>query len=85
MKVYILKTQNNLVLNKNFEWSSEPHRDTVFSSTHRDIALNQLIEINAKDISLRVSIVECEADSKGRPILIPSEKVAANSDQSNAA
>jgi hypothetical protein len=85
MKVYILKTQNNLVLNKNFEWSSEPHRDSVFSSPHRDIALNQLIELNAKDISLRVSIVECEADSKGRAILIPSEKVAANSDQSNAA
>jgi hypothetical protein len=85
MKVYILKTQNNLVLNKNFEWSSEPHRDTVFSSPHRDIALNQLIELNAKDISLRVSIVEREADSKGRAILIPSEKVAANSDQSNAA
>jgi hypothetical protein len=85
MKVYILKTQNNLVLNKNFEWSSEPHRDTVFSSLHRDIALNQLIEINAKDISLRVSIVECEADSKSRPILIPSEKIAANSAQPNAA
>jgi hypothetical protein len=85
MKVYILKTQNNLVLNKNFEWSSEPHRDTVFSSLHRDIALNQLIEINAKDISLRVSIVECEADSKSRPIPIPSEKIAANSAQPNAA
>ena len=85
MKVYILKTQNNLVLNKNFEWSFEPHRDSIFSSLHRDIALNQLIELNAKDISLRVSIAECESDPKGRPILIPSEKVAANSDQSNAA
>ena len=85
MKVYILKTQDNLVLNKNFEWSSEPHRDSVFHSPHRDIALNQLIEVNAKDISLRVSIVEHEADSKGRPILISNADVAANSAQSNAA
>ncbi len=85
MKVYILKTQNNLVLNKNFEWSSEPHRDSVFHSPHRDIALNQLIEMNAKDISLRVSIVECESDPKGRPILIANEKIAANAAQSNAA
>ncbi|MCT2529304.1 hypothetical protein N2382_00420 [SAR92 clade bacterium H921] len=85
MKVYILKTQDNMFLNKNFEWSLEPHRDSIFHSQHRDIALNQLIEINAKDISLRVSIVEYEADSKGRPILISSEKIAANSTRSNAA
>ena len=85
MKIYILKTQNNLVLTKKFEWTSEPHRDSVFHCSYRDIALNQLIEVNAKDIDLRVSIVECDADSKGRPILIAPEKVAANSDQSNAA
>ena len=90
MKVYILKTQNNLVLNKNFEWSSEPHRDSVFSSLHRDIALNQLIELNAKDINLRAQIIECEADKKGRPVLLLEasaiqSSTPANVDQTNAA
>tara|TARA_B110000046_G_C13026173_1_gene414245 strand:+ start:4934 stop:5191 length:258 start_codon:yes stop_codon:yes gene_type:complete len=85
MKVYTLKTQDNQFLNKKFEWSLEPHRDSIFHSQHKDIALNQLIEVNAKDISLRVCVVEYEADSKGRPILSPNVKIAANSTQSSAA
>lgn len=87
MKLYILKTRNHLVLNKNCEWSDEPHRDTVFFTEHRDIALNQLIEVNAKDTDLRVFMVECDSDAKGRPILVADEVVAENiaSNQSNAA
>ena len=87
MKLYILKTRNNLVLNRNCEWSDEPHRDTVFCTEHRDIALNQLIEVNAKDTDLRVYMVECDSDAKGRPILAADEVVAKNieSNQSNVA
>jgi len=87
MKLYILKTRNHLVLNKNCEWSDEPHRDTVFFTEHRDIALNQLIEVNAKDTDLRVYMVECDSDAKGRPILVVDKVVAENiaSNQSNAA
>ena len=87
MKLYILKTRNNLVLNKNCEWSAEPHRDTVFFTQHKDIALNQLIEVNARDTALRVFMVECEPDSKGRPILVSDEVIVEDieSNQSNAA
>lgn len=87
MKLYILKTRNNLVLNKNSAWSDEPHRDTVFFTEHRDIALNQLIEVNAKDTDLRVYMVECDSDAKGRPIVVADEVVVKNieSNQSNTA
>ncbi|MDG1165919.1 MAG: hypothetical protein P8N61_11170, partial [Porticoccaceae bacterium] len=76
-------------LNKDLEWSSEADRNVVFCSPYRDIALNQLIELNAKDIDLRASIVECEADAKGRPVLTAdlqaSNESPPNSSQSDAA
>jgi hypothetical protein len=89
MKIYILQTQDQRTLNKDLEWSSEADRNCVFCTPYRDIALNQLIELNAKDIDLRASIVECEADANGRPVLSAelqaNNQAAANSDQSDAA
>ena len=83
MKIFILQTQDQRTLNKDLEWSSEADRNAVFQTPHRDIAINQLIELNAKDISLRAAIVECEADSKGRPVLTVGQQ-ARNSDDSSS-
>lgn len=89
MKIYILQTQDQRTLNKDLEWSSEADRNAVFQTPHRDIAINQLIELNAKDISLRAAVVECEADNKGRPVLTVGQHASNSSDadskQSNAA
>jgi len=89
MKIYILQTQDQRTLNRDLEWSSEADRTMVFYTPYRDIALNQLIELNAKDIDMRASIVECEADAKGRPLLTAdlqaSNESPASSDQSDAA
>jgi len=89
MKIYILQTQDQRTLNRDLEWSSEADRSMVFCTPYRDIALNQLIELNAKDIDMRASIVECEADAKGRPLLTAdlqaSNESPASSDQSDAA
>ena len=89
MKIYILQTQDQRTLNRDLEWSSEADRTMVFCTPYRDIALNQLIELNAKDIDMRALIVECEADAKGRPLLTAdlqaSNESPASSDQSDAA
>ncbi len=89
MKIFILQTQDQRTLNNDLEWSSEADCNAIFHTPHKDIAINQLIELNAKDISLRASVVECEADSKGRPVLTVGQQASnANStasDQSNAA
>jgi hypothetical protein len=89
MKIYILQTQDQRTLNRDLEWSSEADRTMVFCTPYRDIALNHLIELNAKDIDMRASIVECEADAKGRPLLTAdlqaSNESPASSDQSDAA
>ena len=89
MKIYILQTQDQRTLNKDLEWSSEADRNLVYRTSHRDAALNQLIELNAKDINLRASIVECDADAKGQPVLTAalqaSNESPSKSDCSNAA
>jgi hypothetical protein len=90
MKIYIIKSHDESILGKDFDWLDGTNVKLIFNTPHRDIALNQLIELNAKDINLRAHIVECEADNKGRPIM-PLESAAAiasasaNTIQSDAA
>lgn len=71
MKTYILQTRDGQCLNKDLEWAFDADLNAIFRTPHRDIALNQLIELNAKDSDIRAAVVECAADSKGRPILAP--------------
>lgn len=81
MKIYILQSEQDLFLNKDLEWTAAADANTLFSSAFKDVALNQLIELNAKDISLRARVVTCDADSRGRPILVDSNQSASNQDQ----
>jgi hypothetical protein len=70
MKIYIIKSHDESILGKDFDWLDGTNASLIFNTPHRDIALNQLIELNAKDINLRAQIIECEADKKGRPIML---------------
>lgn len=90
MKIYIIKNHDESILGRDLEWLDGRDASQIFNTEHRDIALNQLIEVNAKDINLRAQIVECEADKKGRPIMLlesasASNSASANTVQSNAA
>ena len=90
MKIFIIKSHDGSLLGKDLEWVDGTNANLIFTAQHRDIALNQLIELNAKNIHLRAEITECEADKKGRPTLVldtaalPSE-APANADQVSAA
>lgn len=70
MKIYILQKHDKTTLNSDLEWISDIKPSDLFYTPHRDIALNQLIELNAKNIDLRADIIECDADAKGRPVLL---------------
>ncbi len=94
MKIYIIKNCDKSILGKDLEWLNGSDASQIFNTEHRDIALNQLIELNAKDINLRAQIIECEADKKGRPIMLlesaataasASNSASANTIQSDAA
>jgi hypothetical protein len=92
MKIYIIKSHDESILGKDFDWLDGTNASLIFNTPHRDIALNQLIELNAKDINLRAQIIECEADKKGRPIMLlesattpASNSASASTIQSDAA
>jgi hypothetical protein len=90
MKIFIIKSHDGSILGKDLEWVDGTNASLLFTAQHRDVALNQLIELNAKDIHLRAEIIQCEADKKGRPVLLldiaamPAEPPA-NADQVSAA
>jgi hypothetical protein len=65
--VFVIRNQNGLYLTRHNEWQTGDEPATLFKTLHRDIALNTLIELNAKDIELRGAIVDVATDDKGLP------------------
>ncbi|MDG0969536.1 MAG: hypothetical protein P8Q37_11010 [Porticoccaceae bacterium] len=70
MKIYILQRHDQAILDKHLRWTHDIKATDVLYTKHRDIAVNQLVELNAKDIDLRAEIQPCNADSKGRPVIL---------------
>lgn len=68
MTLYILENHRGEFLDKQLNWVSAGEAGNLFHTPHRDVALNQLIELNARDIHLRAKVVACEADDRGRPL-----------------
>ncbi len=78
MPLFILQNQHDQFLTRDGEWSAGGDTNQLFSSKHYDGALNQLIEMNAKDHTLRGMVVACELDNRGRPVLSEVTKASAD-------
>lgn len=76
MTVFILQNQHQQYLEKSLEWNNEANANQLFKTPHMDVALNQLMELNSKDIQLRVSVISCELNSAGNPVL-PAQTISA--------
>lgn len=71
MTIFILQNQHQQYLEKSLEWNNEAAANQLFKTPHKDVALNQLMELNSKDILLRASVISCELNSAGNPVLPP--------------
>ena len=80
--LFILKDAVGNLLTKDLLWASDCEVTELFRTPHKDVALNQLLEINAGDVELRAQIVACEVDNKNRPI-ISSSTLAGNQARSD--
>ena len=69
MTVYIIQSEAGKFLDKDLAWVAAADANSLFRTPHKDVALNQLIEINTRDISLRARVVTCQTDDRGRPDL----------------
>lgn len=70
-QVFVLQNQDNYFLSKESLWVDGRDTKELFKTPHRDIAVNQLFEINSQDYQQRIHIVECEAEARGTPIIDP--------------
>jgi|AZII01.1.fsa_nt_gi hypothetical protein len=76
MAVFVLQDIDDNFLTKALEWRDDCSVTEVYFSPHRDVALNHLLEVNAKNPNLRARVVACEVGPKKRPIL-PQKQSAA--------
>ena len=65
---YVVCNQLGQYLTKKGEWCSGKDANQVFFKPHFDEALNQLFEVNTKDIELRGKVVEVEVEDK-KPVI----------------
>lgn len=65
--VYIIANQHQQLLGKSNQWLDSDDTNHCFRTPHYDIALNQLIESNAREIDMRLSLLECPLDTRGNP------------------
>ncbi|MEE2730126.1 MAG: hypothetical protein VYA55_04850 [Pseudomonadota bacterium] len=68
-KAYVIRNQLGQYLTRKGEWVSGKDASVLFNQPHYDQALNQLIEINAKDIELRGTVVDVALDDSKRPLI----------------
>jgi len=68
-QLFLIRNQNMHYLGKNGEWLDGSHAPGLFRCEHRDVAVNQLIEINIKDFDLRGEIILCDIDERGYPVV----------------
>lgn len=68
-RTFVIRNQFQQYLDKHSGWQSGKDAQALYRADYHDQALNTLIEINAKDISLRGEIIETDLDDKKRPIV----------------
>lgn len=69
MTSFVIQRSDGQWLTRDLEWAADCAPRGLFFSPHRDVALNQLLEINSKDPNLRATVITCSTDSKSRPLL----------------
>ena len=56
--VFVLQNQFKHLLNKQKAWTSGRDARTLYSTPHKDEAINLMFELSSKDFGLRVDVLE---------------------------
>ncbi|UTA48040.1 hypothetical protein L1F30_00530 [Simiduia sp. 21SJ11W-1] len=64
---FILQNQHKLLLNKQREWVDATDLKSLYQTPYKDEAINQKVEVNAKDYTQRIHLLECPLNDKGLP------------------
>ncbi|HQQ73956.1 MAG TPA: glutamate--cysteine ligase [Pseudomonadales bacterium] len=67
--VFVIANQHKQFLGKQGQWLDESEPSAAWRSPHRDVALNHMIEVNARDIEQRLVLLQCPLNEKDIPLL----------------
>ncbi|HSC74801.1 MAG TPA: hypothetical protein VLB90_01035 [Pseudomonadales bacterium] len=67
--VFVICNQHTQFLGKQGQWLDESEPAAAWRSPHRDVALNHMIEVNARDIEQRLTLLQCPLNEKDIPLL----------------
>ncbi len=70
-ELFILQNQENLFFSKQKDWVDGRDLNSLFKSPYKDEAINQMVEISAKDYRQRIKVIKCGVNDKGLPTIDP--------------
>ena len=69
-QVFLLQNQHKQLLTKQGEWDDGRDVGCLYRSAHKDEALNQMVEANARDYTLRITTLVCDINDKRVPQIL---------------
>jgi hypothetical protein len=67
--VFVIQNQQGQFLSRHKEWVDNTQIQAVYKTPHRDLAVNEWVELTARDIAARARVVAVDTTSKGLPLL----------------
>ncbi len=71
--VFVIRNQLQQYWTRAGEWVDGREPQRLLKFRHRDEALNQLVELSARDIDLRGEVLRADVGERGEPAVDPSE------------
>ena len=71
--IFVIRNQHGHYWGKAKHWVDGSDSKQVLRVRHRDEAVNGLVELSARDVSLRGEVVETALDERGHPVIEPSQ------------
>jgi hypothetical protein len=76
--VFVIRNQLGQFWGKKKHWVDGRKRRKILTFKHKDEGLNQLVELSARDVSLRGEVVAVEHNDRGLPLVTASEHLIAD-------
>lgn len=70
-EIFILQNQAKLFLGRQNNWLDGRDLNALYKTSHKDEAINQMVEASSKDYTQRIKILSCAPNEKGLPLIDP--------------
>ncbi len=67
--VFVIQNQHCQFLSRQKEWLDKTEMHALFKTPHRDLAVNEWVELTAREPEARARVVSVETSGKGLPLV----------------